>query len=122
MTTVWPVIVSVRHIATTMSAQASLSAGFLSDELAAELWNCSGAQIGGRGCLRADRGYQIVCVGRSREMLYVVEGITDHGQAISDEVIEGLLQGYSSAQDLPVEEGLSEELRKRLLERALAPR
>ena len=36
MTTVWPVIVSVRHMATTMSAQSSLSAAFFRSELDAE--------------------------------------------------------------------------------------
>jgi putative transposase len=41
-------------------------------------------------------------------------------QAIRDEVIEELLQGYSSPQDLLGEEGLFKELRKRLLERALS--
>lgn len=40
-------------------------------------------------------------------------------QAIRDEVIEELLQGYSSPQDLLGEEGLFKELKKRLLERAL---
>jgi putative transposase len=39
-------------------------------------------------------------------------------QAIRDEVIEELLQGYSSPQDLLGEEGLFKELKKRLLERA----
>jgi hypothetical protein len=32
MTIVWPVIVSVRHIVTTISAQPSLSAGFFSND------------------------------------------------------------------------------------------
>jgi hypothetical protein len=36
MTIVWPVIVSVRHIVTTMSAQSSLSAGLFSSDVAAE--------------------------------------------------------------------------------------
>src|SRR5215472_15608845 len=40
-------------------------------------------------------------------------------QPIRDEVIEELLQGYSSPQDLLGEEGLFKELKKRLLERAL---
>src|SRR6516225_2915771 len=40
-------------------------------------------------------------------------------QAIRDEIIEELLQGYSSPQDLLGEEGLFKELKKRLLERAL---
>ena len=40
-------------------------------------------------------------------------------QAIRDEVIEELLQGYSSPQDLLGEEGLFKELKRRLLERAL---
>jgi putative transposase len=40
-------------------------------------------------------------------------------QAISDEVIEELLQGYTTPQDLLGEEGLFKELKKRLLERAL---
>jgi hypothetical protein len=40
-------------------------------------------------------------------------------QAIRDEVIEELLQGYSSPDDLLGEEGLFKELKKRLLERAL---
>jgi hypothetical protein len=37
-------------------------------------------------------------------------------QAIRDELIEELLQGYSSPQDLLDEEGLFKELKKRLLE------
>jgi len=41
------------------------------------------------------------------------------GQAIRDELIEELLQGYPSPQDLLGEEGLFKELKKRLLERAL---
>jgi len=40
-------------------------------------------------------------------------------QAIRDEVIEELLQGYSSPEDLLGEEGLFRQLKKRLLERAL---
>ena len=40
-------------------------------------------------------------------------------QAIRDEVIEELLQGYTTPQDLLGEEGLFKELKKRLLERAL---
>src|ERR1700746_2909537 len=40
-------------------------------------------------------------------------------QAIRDEIIEELLQGYSSPEDLLGEEGLFKELKKRLLERAL---
>src|SRR5215813_12618829 len=40
-------------------------------------------------------------------------------QAIRDELIEELVQGYSSPQDLLGEEGLFKELKKRLLERAL---
>src|SRR5580658_8463303 len=40
-------------------------------------------------------------------------------QGIRDEVIEELLQGYSSPADLLGEEGLFKELKKRLLERAL---
>src|SRR5215472_1404582 len=40
-------------------------------------------------------------------------------QAIRDQLIEELLQGYSSPQDLLGEEGLFKELKKRLLERAL---
>ena len=39
--------------------------------------------------------------------------------SIRDEVIEELLQGYSSAEDLLGEEGLFKQLKKRLLERAL---
>src|SRR5215469_13356875 len=39
--------------------------------------------------------------------------------AIRDEVIEELLQGYRSPEDLLGEEGLFKELKKRLLERAL---
>ena len=35
MTIVWPVMVSVRHMVTTMSAQSSLSAGFFNSEPAA---------------------------------------------------------------------------------------
>src|SRR5712664_2650923 len=40
-------------------------------------------------------------------------------RAIRDEVIDELLQGYSSPQDLRGEEGLFKELNKKLLERAL---
>jgi putative transposase len=40
-------------------------------------------------------------------------------QAIRDELIEELLQGYSSQQDRVGEEGSFKELKKRLLERAL---
>jgi putative transposase len=40
-------------------------------------------------------------------------------QAIRDEIIEELLEGYRSPQDLLGEEGLFKELKKRLLERAL---
>src|SRR5947199_2930191 len=40
-------------------------------------------------------------------------------QAIRDEIIEELLQGYSSPTDLRGEEGLFKELKKRLVERAL---
>jgi putative transposase len=40
-------------------------------------------------------------------------------QAIRDEIIEELLQGYSSPADLLGEEGLLKELKRRLLERAL---
>ena len=40
-------------------------------------------------------------------------------QAIRDEVIEELLQGYRSPEDLLGEEGLFRELKKRLLARAL---
>src|SRR4051812_48403922 len=40
-------------------------------------------------------------------------------QTIRDEVIEELLEGYSSPEDLLGEEGLFKELKKRLLERAL---
>src|SRR5712672_1362505 len=40
-------------------------------------------------------------------------------QAIRDEVIEELLQGYSAPQDLLGEEGLFKQLKKKLLERAL---
>ena len=39
--------------------------------------------------------------------------------AIRDEVIEELLQGYRSPEDLLGEEGLFKKLKKRLLERAL---
>jgi len=49
----------------------------------------------------------------------MVEGITDMAQAIRDEVIEELLQGYSAPQDLLGEEGLFKQLKKKLLERAL---
>ena len=42
-------------------------------------------------------------------------------QAIRDEVIEELLQGYSSPDDLLGEEGLFKELKKRLLERVPIP-
>ena len=41
---------------------------------------------------------------------------------IRDEVIEELLQGYTSPQDLLGEEGLFKELKKRLPERALGKR
>ena len=40
-------------------------------------------------------------------------------QAIRDEVIEELLQGYATPQGLLGEEGLFKELKERLLERAL---
>src|SRR3982074_1604335 len=40
-------------------------------------------------------------------------------QAIRDELIEELLQGYGSPQDLLGEEGLFKQLKKKLLERAL---
>ena len=65
------------------------------------------------------RGCPISCVSSSREALYMVEGITDMAQAIRDEVIEELLQGYSAPQDLLGEEGLFKQLKKKLLERAL---
>src|SRR6201997_5229403 len=39
--------------------------------------------------------------------------------SIRDEIIEELLQGYSSPEDLLGEEGLFKQLKKRLLERAL---
>jgi hypothetical protein len=41
------------------------------------------------------------------------------GQTIRDEVIEELLRGYSSAEDLLGEEGLFKQLKKKLLERTL---
>jgi len=41
------------------------------------------------------------------------------GQAIRDEVIDELLQGYTSPADLLGDDGLFKELKKRLLERAL---
>ena len=41
------------------------------------------------------------------------------GQTIRDEVIEELLRGYSSPEDLLGEEGLLKQLKKKLLERAL---
>src|SRR5256885_79085 len=47
MTTVWPVIVSVRHIVTTMSAQSSLSAGFFSSDVVAERSINSGRRLAG---------------------------------------------------------------------------
>src|SRR5260370_42518811 len=49
----------------------------------------------------------------------MVEGIMDMAQAIRDEVIEEVLQGYSAPQDLLGEEGLFKQLKKKLLERAL---
>jgi hypothetical protein len=45
MTTVWPVMVSVRHMATTMSAQSSLSAAFFRSEPDAERSTCSGLRL-----------------------------------------------------------------------------
>src|SRR5579862_6280075 len=45
MTMVWPVIVSVRHMVTTMSAQSSLSAAFFSSEVAAERSIISGSRL-----------------------------------------------------------------------------
>ncbi len=45
MTIVWPVIVSVRHSVTTMSAQSSLSAGFLSSDVAAPWAMNSGRRL-----------------------------------------------------------------------------
>src|SRR5713101_5655852 len=78
---------------------------------------------GGAVCCHLDhhqaRGCPIFCVSSSREALYMVEGITDMAQAIRDEVIEELLQGYSAPQDLLGEEGLFKQLKKKLLERAL---
>jgi hypothetical protein len=41
--------------------------------------------------------------------------------AIRDAVIEELLQGYRSPEDLLGEEGLFKELKKRLLERGWGP-
>ena len=52
-------------------------------------------------------------------MLYVVERITDMAQAIRDELIEELLQGYHSPQDLLGEGWAVQELKKALIERAL---
>src|SRR5260370_42587544 len=68
---------------------------------------------------RAGGGCPISCVSSSGEALYLVEEITDMAQAIRDEVIEELLQGYSAPQDLLGEEGLFKQLKKKLLERAL---
>ena len=45
MTIVWPVIVSVRHIVTTISAQSSLSAARFSSDDAAEFITCSGRKL-----------------------------------------------------------------------------
>src|SRR5258708_40136839 len=45
MTIVWPVIVSVRHIVTTMSAQSSLSAGFFRSDVAADRSINSGRRL-----------------------------------------------------------------------------
>ena len=45
MTTVWPVMVSVRHMATTMSAQSSLSAAFFRSDPDAERSICSGRRL-----------------------------------------------------------------------------
>ena len=45
MTTVWPVMVSVRHMVTTMPAQSPSSAGFFSSELGAERSICSGLRL-----------------------------------------------------------------------------
>ena len=45
MTTVWPVMVSLRHMATTMSAQSSLSAAFLRSEPDAARSICSGRRL-----------------------------------------------------------------------------
>jgi hypothetical protein len=46
MTTVWPpVMVSVRHIVTTISAQSSLSGGLLRSEVEAEFSICSGRRL-----------------------------------------------------------------------------
>src|SRR6185437_1664590 len=45
ITTVWPVIVSVRHIVTTMSAQSSLSAAFFSSEEDADFSIMSGRRL-----------------------------------------------------------------------------
>jgi transposase-like protein len=41
------------------------------------------------------------------------------GQTIRDEVVEELLRGHSSPEDLLGEEGLFNQLKKKLLERAL---
>src|ERR1700710_2075794 len=45
ITTVWPVLGSVWHMATTMSAQSSLSAGFFRSELDAERSICSDRRL-----------------------------------------------------------------------------
>ena len=45
MTIVWPVMVSVRHMVTTMSAQSSLSAAFFSSEPAALRTIISGRRL-----------------------------------------------------------------------------
>jgi hypothetical protein len=43
---IWPVMVSVRHIVTTMSAQSSVSAAFFSSDPDAERSICSGRRLG----------------------------------------------------------------------------
>ena len=45
MTTVWPVMVSVRHMVTTMSAQSPLSAALFRSDAAAERSTCSGRRL-----------------------------------------------------------------------------
>jgi hypothetical protein len=50
MTTVWPVMVSVRHMVTTMSAQSSLSAGFFQERARSRACDLLGPEV---SCVRS---------------------------------------------------------------------
>src|SRR5229473_5907329 len=59
MTTVWPVMVSVRHMATTMSAQSSLSAAFFRSEPDAERSICSDRRLAVASALQQTRRHAV---------------------------------------------------------------